>query len=223
VTAFIHPAFGNAITVNAPGSTATLRGLVLNGGPVRGISVQAVGTLNVENCFITGFAGDGIQMLVPGNLNMKNTDVKGCNAGVRLANSSGTVTATIDRCHVDGNQRGSLTNTTSPGGSTTTATNTTANGNTATGRLSIGSGIEILSLEFCVASQNGANGVGGNAGSTNASSAVRYSNCVFANNVGYGVSRAEPGVFESRGKTRSRATGRARRSGPSGPSRPCEI
>jgi hypothetical protein len=126
--------------------------------------------------------------------------VKACFDGVRLGNSTGTVTASIDHCHLDANGHdGFLTNTIAPGGSTTTATNTTANGNTANGWGSVGSGIEILNLEFCVASQNGVNGVGGAAGSTNASSVVRYSSCVLANNSGYGVSRADVGAFESRG------------------------
>lgn len=63
VTAFIHPPPGDdAITINAGASdVVTLRGLVLNGGAFVGITVAAVGTLNVENCFITGFGGNGIK------------------------------------------------------------------------------------------------------------------------------------------------------------------
>src|SRR5512132_4419502 len=54
VLAFIHPPSGDAITINAGSGTVTLRGLVLNVG-TNGILITSVGTLNVENCFITGF------------------------------------------------------------------------------------------------------------------------------------------------------------------------
>src|ERR1700687_4751298 len=54
VTAFIHPPSGDAITVNAGSATVTLRGLTLNVGTNNGVTVNSVGTLNVENCFITG-------------------------------------------------------------------------------------------------------------------------------------------------------------------------
>ena len=70
VTAFIHPpSSGDAITVNASG-TVTLRGLVLNGGENYGIVISNIGTLNVENCFITGFLY-GIRMQSSGRLNVK--------------------------------------------------------------------------------------------------------------------------------------------------------
>jgi len=131
VTAFVHPPSGDAITVNAGSATVTLRGLTLNGGAGNGITVNSVGTLNVENCFITGFNLYGIRMLSAGRLNVKGTDIKACNTGVFLSNTAGVVQASIDHCHLDGNTRGFETATTSPGSATTTATFTTANNNTA--------------------------------------------------------------------------------------------
>ena len=198
VTAFIHPPSGDAITVSAGSSdVVTLRGLTLNGGTGNGITVNSVGTLNVENCFITGFNNSGINMLSGGRLNVKGTDITACNLyGVFIANTTGLVLASIDHCHLDGNSNGFWSN----GSSTTTATFTTANNNGNEGWVSGGagsSGAAVLNLEFCTGSDNGYGGVAG--GSTNAGSVVRYSNCVFANNGLFGVQRVGTGTFETRG------------------------
>jgi hypothetical protein len=51
VTAFIHPASGSAITVNAgPSDKVTLRALTLNGGSDNGITVNSVGTWPRPGC-----------------------------------------------------------------------------------------------------------------------------------------------------------------------------
>jgi Right handed beta helix region len=199
VTAFIHPPSGDAITVNAGSSNkVTLRGLTLNVSTGNGITVNSVGTLNVANCFITGFTGRGIQMLSAGRLNMKGTDVTSCNVGVLLSISTGLVQATIDHCHLDGNSFGFNASTTSPGGSTTTASNSTASSNASIGWIcgNGSSGTDVLNLESCAGSENALSGLVGF--STNASSAARYSNCVFANNGGNGVLNAGTGTLETR-------------------------
>jgi hypothetical protein len=198
VTAFVHPPSGDAITVTAGSGTVTLRGLTLNGGTNNGITVNSVGTLNVENCFITGFSNAGIQMLSAGRLNVKGTDIKACNVGVFLFNASGLVQASIDHCHLDGNSEGFGSQTTNPGGSTTTASYSTANNNTGYGWIcgDSSTGMDVLNLEFCTGSENGIDGLAGF--STNALSVARYSNCVFANNGSYGVQRVNAGTFETR-------------------------
>ena len=198
VLAFIHPHSGDAITVNAGASDKViLRGLVLNGGSGNGITVSAVGVLTVQNCAITGFAGDGLRMETPGKLLVKNTSVRRSSVGIRIANTTGAVIASIDHCHLDNNSAGFRSSTASPGSSTTTATNTTANNNTVDGWDSgENNGLDILSLEFCSGSENGFEGIRGN--SSNGSSVVRYSNSVFSNNGVFGVSRVNNGTFESR-------------------------
>src|ERR1700730_2772553 len=99
VTAFVHPPSGDAITINAGSSTVTLRGLTLNGGTGNGLTANSVGTLNTENCSITGFTA-GIQMNSAGRLNVKGTDIKACAIGVHLFNSAGVVQASIAHCHL---------------------------------------------------------------------------------------------------------------------------
>ena len=200
VTAFIHPSSGDAITVTT-GSSAkvTLRGLTLNVGSGNGITVNSVGTLNVENCFITGFANIGIVMVSAGRLNVKGTDITACQTGVSLLlNTSGSVQASVDHCHLDGNGYGYVAATISPGSSTTTASYTTSNNNSEGWICGIGtSGKDVVNLEFCTGSENDNDGLLG--GSTNALSVVRYSNCVFGNNGNFGVLRVDAGTFESRG------------------------
>ncbi len=198
VTAFVHPSSGDAITINAPGATVTLRGLVLNVGTGNGITVNSVGTLNVENCFITRFNA-GVMMLSAGRLNVKGSDIKACAIGVSVANSSGLAQVSVDHCHLDGNAQGYIASTVSPGSSTTTATYTTANNNSEVGwHFGSGtSGKDVLNLESCAGSENGIDGLIGF--STNALSVVRYSNCVFSNNGDFGVKRLGSGTFETRG------------------------
>ncbi len=213
VTAFIHPPSGNAITVNAGTATVTLRGLTLNVGTMHGITVTAVGTLNVENCFLTAFFFYGINMASAGRLNVKGTDVTGCLVGILIGNTSGAVQASIDHCHLDGNVYGLVTATQSPGSSKTTAAHSTANSNGVAG-WSCGNstnGLDVLNLEFCAGSENTNYGLNGE--NSNALSVVRYSNCVFANNGSYGVRRASTGTFESRGNNTITGNGIAPTSG----------
>ena len=198
VTAFIHPpSFGDAITVNTSG-TVTLRGLVLNGEGNYGIAVSNVGTLNVENCFISRFVY-GIRMLSGGRLNVKGTDIKASGGGVFITNSAGVVRASVDHCRLDGNFGfGYAAESESPGSSTTTATSSTANNNDGSGWvMGAGTGLDVLNLEFCTGSENGQQGLA--SFSFNNLSVGRYSNCVFANNSEYGVLREDPGTLESRG------------------------
>ena len=209
VTAFIHPPSGDAITVSAGASdVVTLRGLTLNGGTNSGITVNSVGTLNVENCFITGFAFFGIHMASAGQLNVKGTDVTGCEVGIALdGNSSGARHASIDHCHLDGNNTGFIADTTSSASSSTAATNTTANNNGAYGWMcgAASSGQDVLDLEFCTGSGNGIDGIV--ADSANAASVTSLSNCVFANNTFYGVYRENFGPVSTRGNNTGAGNG----------------
>jgi hypothetical protein len=211
VTAFIHPPSGDAITINAGASdVVTLRGLTLSVG-TNGITVHSVGTLNVENCFITGFyPGSGVRMVSAGTLNVKGTDIKACGDGVALVNTSGVVQASIDHCHLDGNVfYGYYAGTTPPGSSTTTATYSTANNNNGYGWY-CGSGQDVVNMEFCTGSENAVSGllvIG-----VNPLSAVRFSNCLFANNGTYGVENSSanfPYRAQSRGNNTITGNGAA--------------
>ena len=207
--AFVH-GLRDAITINAGSAdVVTVRGLVLNGGTNNGITANSVGTLNVVNCFITAFANYGIGMLSAGNLNVKGSDVTGCDFGIGIVRSAGILQVSIDHCHLDGNQIGFMSSTTAPAISTTTATNSTANSNVDAGwACGIGvSGADVLNLEFCTGSGNGNVGLFNDG--PNVNSFCRYSNCIFANNGSYGVQRAGTSAIQSRGNsTITQATAR---------------
>ena len=213
VTAFIHPSSGDAITINAVAAVVTLRGLVLNVGDSYGIVVNAVGELNVENCFITAFDGDAIRMISAGRLHLKGTDINGCSAAVRVMNTAGTVQASIDHCHLDGNSFGYTAATTAPGNSTSAASSSTANGNSVAGWFCGAgtSGKDVLNLESCTGSENGTYGVLNN--SANVTSAVRYSNCSLTNNGSFGAANNGSGIVESRGNNTITGNGTAPTSG----------
>jgi hypothetical protein len=213
VTAFVHPPSGDAITVNAGAfDVVTLRGLTLDRGLNNGITVNSAGTLNVENCFITGFSFFGIQVLSARRLNVIGTVVKACNTGVKLDNSTVSLIASIDHCHLTGNGNAFIASTTSPGSSTTTASYTTASTNAVgwvCGNLSTGK--DVLNLESCTGSENDGDGLF--FAGANPLSAARYSNCTFANNGGYGVRRQGPGAVESRGNNTITGNGAAQTAG----------
>jgi hypothetical protein len=211
VTAFIHPPSGDAITVNASRTEkVTLRGLTLNVGANNGVTVNSVGTLNVENCFITGFSQKGILMLSAGVLNVKATVVTACPRGVVIANAIGVARVTVDHCHLDGNiGTGFIAGTTFSGSSTTTAIYSTANNNGVVGWLcgDATSGKDLIILEFCTGSENVNAGLA-EAG-LNVQSVARYSNCVFANNEAFGVTRGGSGSVETRGNNTITGNGMA--------------
>jgi len=210
VTAFIHPASGDAITVNAGSAVVTLRGLTLNGGTGNGITVASVGTLNVVNCSISGFASDGIAWNAAGRLNLKGVDVTGCGNGVLITNTTGQTSASVDHCHFDGNGNGYFMATTTLAlTSTTTATNSTANNNSGDGWVCGGGtgGTDLLLLESCSGSANAADGLFSN--SSNPDTAARFSNCSFASNGSYGIENGaiDGGVVETRGNNNVTSNG----------------
>ena len=191
---------GVGVTVNAPAATVTLRGLTIDGtgAATNGINVVAVGVLNVEHCLIANFSMNGILMSAAGQLNVRDTDVKGCDAGIQISNTTGVVQTTIDHSHLDGNVNGFQSQSVSPGSSIATATFSTANQN-LTGWIcgNASSGINQLSLDWCTASQNSADGLYSD--STNFGSALTYSFCVITQNGVVGVGQVHNGTVASRG------------------------
>jgi parallel beta helix pectate lyase-like protein len=212
VTAFVHPPSGDAITVNAGASDkVVLRGLVLNGGSGIGIRVNTVGTLIVENCSISGFAGVGIDVLIlpsatSSRLTVENTSITNNQFGIIVQNGDGTaatstVLVSLDHVHLDHNVGSGLANAPNGSGavSNVTVTNSTANHNGNAGFRSEdhSGGLDHLTLEHCVASNNAFDGVDtitGNAGGT-----LRLSNCTITDNIVAGVTKLISGTIFTRG------------------------
>jgi hypothetical protein len=88
---------GNAVTINTAAVNVVLRGLNINGiGATHGVSATLGARLNVENCVISGFTGQGIQVGDVGRLRVVNTLIRG-NGGIGilvLNNVAGDVSGT---------------------------------------------------------------------------------------------------------------------------------
>jgi hypothetical protein len=128
---------GNAITITTGVSdVVNLRGLTLVGaGGVEGIFFNHAGMLNLQNCVIRGFVGDGIGLLPSGSANFNFTDTivsnVGNNAVVIQTSGSGAVTAAWNRVQAIGSGSGFLIN----GANSTGTVDATIVGSTAANNL----------------------------------------------------------------------------------------
>lgn len=116
----------NAIVVSAgTGDKVTLRGLAINGigTGLAGIRLLAGGQLNIEQCAVFGFTGNGIDVntTTPSNVNVTNTYITKVSKGIFVTSSVGVTVAvnntSILRAGVNGfeaqtNVAAVLTNTT---------------------------------------------------------------------------------------------------------------
>jgi hypothetical protein len=89
----------------APTATVTLRHLVLNGvfGDLVGVDFVNGGTLNIENCDISGYAHYGVFQLAAGSsLRVKDSSIHDTLNGIYGAPPSGpgTKTITLSHCHL---------------------------------------------------------------------------------------------------------------------------
>lgn len=139
----------NAITVSSnllATDVVILRSLSLvasnNGGNTpSGISYLGGGLLVVENCTISGFTGNGINMSLSGsgNLTVRNTSITGGSSGVRITSSSGTVQAQLDNVSIRGAGNGVYSSY-----GATTVSNSVLSQNTTYGALADGGGTMTL-------------------------------------------------------------------------------
>jgi Right handed beta helix region len=193
VLAFIHPPTPvDAISVNAPGATVVLRGLTIDGaGQTMGsaIHVVAVAALHVENCVMTGFAGTGIPdghgiyFTSANQLFVKDTIIRGnAGYGIWVIPSSGTAQASVDRCRLEQNNSGLVSDSQAGGTAKVTIRDSVASGSVFDGLQTFGGGE--LNAEGCLIADNGHGLESDSGGST-----LRASNCtVTDNNVGLNAS-----------------------------------
>jgi len=103
----------NGITVNAgPTDVVTLRNLRINGivtatgGGLNGVKYITGGALHIENCYIFGFTGDGIDVATTtpnAALFVTDTFLTNNKNGIEIAPSAGNVRSMVLRVHADGN------------------------------------------------------------------------------------------------------------------------
>lgn len=102
----------NGITINAPNSLVTIRNFSINGAGttlgINGIRVIAVKKLNVENCTISNFSANGIDVntTTGADVAVSNVTIHNANNGISIAGGGGSTGTTgftvIDRCHIQG-------------------------------------------------------------------------------------------------------------------------
>ena len=96
----------HAVTVSVePADVVVLRGLSLSpagAGSNNGIRVTDAGSVHVENCVIDGFVrGINFSLASSGQLFVKDTTIRNCNAGLVVETTSGTARATVEHCRLE--------------------------------------------------------------------------------------------------------------------------
>jgi hypothetical protein len=185
--ASVTPGSGtNGITINAGASDKVLvKGLTIKGtaGSMDGILANTVGTLIVDNCFISGLGSDGIQFNAPDSeLMILNSKIHDNGVyGVSVSNSSTWIYVSVNNVEITNNAGGFVIWPDGTGSVSATVTNSLVNNNSGYGFYNGGasSGISVLNLEHCIVS-------GGEVGiytyNNSASDVTRLSNCTVTGN-----------------------------------------
>lgn len=156
VIAFIHPASGNAITVNAGVSdVVVLRGLSLNVGTGDGIAFSTGSVLQVEHCVLNGF-NNAISHQGSGLLIVKDTTIRSSTVGIVMGTGSASSPsrATIERTRLKSGQYGLLAG----AGASITIRASNISGNLQWGLIvdsHLGGVTSDLTVEDCVVAHNG--------------------------------------------------------------------
>jgi hypothetical protein len=97
----------NAIVVQAgPSDVVTLRNLRINGigTGLNGIRFLSGAAINIQNCYIFGFTGNGIDILSAGQANISDTVVYNNLGGIRIStNGAGRMLAALHRVQMSNN------------------------------------------------------------------------------------------------------------------------
>jgi parallel beta helix pectate lyase-like protein len=192
---------GNAINIFAqPTDVVTIRGLSINGACLggSGINVATAKTVNVEDCVIFRFTGNGITVSTSANTNLhvRNSVVRDNGGdGLNITASAGVANAVVDNCRMSGNANGVHARS----GSKVSARNSVFSTNTSNGVFCDGAGATLAAV-FIWSSQisgNGGNGVqAGNGGNAGASGVTIAQNQIDLNG-GFAVLKSTGGVVNT--------------------------
>lgn len=185
---------GDGITINAGSNDlVVLRGLVLNGGPADGITVNSVGILHIENCIVGGFASIGIWYGAPNSsFFVKDTISRRNDDGILMFDGK----VSIDHCRFEANKLIGV----NVDGADVTVRDSVSTGNLFDG-FSVGSlGLEnsVLQAINCVSASNGRDGFSSSKMGTGSVTA-RLASCAVTENAAVGLHVDTGVVFESLG------------------------
>jgi hypothetical protein len=190
------------VIINAPADKViTLRGLSINGAcnGVRGVNILSAKAVNIEDCVIFRFAGNGIQSTDADGLKLhvRNTVIRdNTGDGINvLAAAAGPARVTLDNVRLSGNANGIQARS----GATVTAHNSVFAGNTAAGIFSNNVAAGSFAVVRVRESQiQGNGGPGVQAGGAGASvSFVEISQNLINFNTGNGVLVSTGGTVET--------------------------
>lgn len=124
----------NGIIVNAPGGLVSIRNFSINGAGttlgVNGIRVIAVNKLTVENCTLSNFSANGIDVntTTGANVAISNVTIHNASTGISFTGPSSSTGSAgfmiIDGCHIQGIQNSGI----SIGSGTATVSNSVISG-----------------------------------------------------------------------------------------------
>lgn len=191
------------IIINAAATdVVTIRGISINGfcNGIRGMNILQAKTVNIEDCVIFRFNGDGITVNETSdmNLHITNTVIRdNTGDGINATTSSPTlrIRATLDHVRLSGNNNGLHARS----GASFTARNSVFANNTNNGVFcdAAGSVFAGISVSESQITNNGANGVrAGNAGNLGGSGVQLFQNQI-ENNTGNGVLVSTGGVVNT--------------------------
>lgn len=182
------------VIINAPSDKViTLRGLSINGAcnGIRGVNILQAKTVNIEDCVIFRFAGDGITAsdATSGlNLHVRNTVIRdNTGDGINVLSSAASIDrVTLDNVRISGNANGIHARS----GATVSAHNSVFSANTGVGVFADNTVVGSFAVIRVRESQITGNGTGVRAGSATgqATSLVEISQNLINFNIGNGVS-----------------------------------
>jgi hypothetical protein len=168
----------NGFIVNCPLATdkVVIRNVSINGAGngINGIRFLAGGQLNVQNCSISGFTGNGIEITktTSGIVSIKDTTITQCTTGINATTSAGFVVALVDNVRLENMSNGVIA------GNNTQVTlrNSSVFQNNTSG-LQASTGTSTINTENCMVANNG---TGINASAAGAT--IRLSRAAILNN-----------------------------------------
>ena len=191
------------IIINAASTDViTIRGISINGfcNGIRGMNILQAKTVNIEDCVIFRFAGEGILVNETSDLrlNVRNTVIRdNTGDGISTVTSSGTlkIRTTLEHVSLIGNGNGLHARS----GSLVTARNSVFSNNTNHGIFAdaVAANASVVFAHANQISSNGGNGVrAGNAGNIGTSGVEISQNMIDAN-VGSGISISTNGLINT--------------------------
>jgi hypothetical protein len=197
----IVAAGSNAVIINAAATdTVTLRGISINGvcSGLDGVRILQAKNVNIEDCVIYKFSGDGIEATDSDgvNVNLRNTVIRDNGEGINAASTSTAQEWSIEHCSLNGN---SLNGIHAKGGTRMNVRESVIAGNIGDGvqAQSTAAGTAVVSLWDCQIFGNNSDGVQAGIAGDAGTGIVRIALNMIIQNTGIGANKTTAGTIET--------------------------